>query len=124
MKTIERLIDLVEKHHPKCTLGIDPELYFKDEAGVIEAYGCELTLCWYDQEYEVSVTAPYCTICPPYKNRYDLETLELGGTPLDCQYYINIDTLTPAEEGLLEEVMKTKLYCYDVATSGCTIEHC
>lgn len=45
MKTIEKLIDLVEKTKPKCTLGIDTEVYFKDEDGVIESYGCELTLC-------------------------------------------------------------------------------
>ena len=62
MKTIEKLIDLVEKTKPKCTLGIDTEVYFKDEDGVIESYGCELTLCWYNQDYELMVTAPYCTI--------------------------------------------------------------
>lgn len=62
MKTIEKLIDLVENTKPKCTLGIDTEVYFKDEDGVIESYGCELTLCWYNQDYELMVTAPYCTI--------------------------------------------------------------
>ena len=59
MKTIEKLIDLVEKTKPKCTLGIDTEVYFKDEDGVIESYGCELTLCWYNQDYELMVTAPF-----------------------------------------------------------------
>ena len=123
MDTIEKLIDLIEKTKPKCTLGIDTEVYFKDEDGVIESYGCELTLCWYNQDYELMVTAPYCTICPPYKNYYDIETFEFGGSVLDCQYYININTLTPAEEELLQEVMKTKLYCYDLEQNGYTIEH-
>lgn len=123
MKTIEKLIDLVEKTKPKCTLGIDTEVYFKDEDGVIESYGCELTLCWYNQDYELMVTAPYCAICPPYKNSYDIETFEFGGSVFDCQYYTNINTLTPAEEELLQEVMKTKLYCYDLEQNGYTIEH-
>lgn len=122
METIEKLIDLVENTKPKCTLGIDPDVYFKDEDGVIESYGCELTLCWYNQEHELMVTAPYCTICPLYKNSYDIETFAFGGSVLDCQYHININTLTPAEEELLQAVMKTKLYCYDLEQNGCTID--
>ena len=34
MENIEKLIDLVENTAPKCTLGIDTEVYFKDDDGV------------------------------------------------------------------------------------------
>jgi hypothetical protein len=123
MKTIEKLIDLVENTKPKCTLGIDTEVYFKDEDGVIESYGCELTLCWFNQDYEVSITAPYCTISPPYKRTYDLETFEFGSTPLDCACYTNGQHLSPDEEELIETVMRDRLYRYVPTQDGCVIEH-
>lgn len=45
MHTKDRLIDLIENTRPKCTIAVNPEVYYLDADGDIDHYGCEL---WYE----------------------------------------------------------------------------
>jgi hypothetical protein len=121
METFNLLMDMVETTRPKCIIGIDTEVYFKDEDGVIESYGCELTLCWSNQDGEVSITAPYCTISPPYDNHYDIETLMIAGTSADWDSYIGVAGLSIDEEIALQDLMESKLADYDLNADNVTI---
>jgi len=125
MENIEKLIDLVENTAPKCTLGIDTEVYFKDDDGVIDSYACQLELCWYNQSCEVAITAPYCTISPPYDNRYDIETVVIDGTSADWEYWFSVTGLSSEEEDELKDLMESRLCTYDLKSDNVAvnIEH-
>lgn len=123
MNTKDRLIDLVENTEPNCILRIDKDVYYCDIDGDIADYGCELTLRWRNQDCEVSVTAPYCTICPAYKGGYDIETLTVNGTSDDWEYQLSIDTLSADDAETLTALMEERMCWYAFHRGDYTIEH-
>lgn len=123
METIDLLIDLVQNTRPKCTIAVNPEVYYLNADGAIESYGCELTLCWYNRDYELIVTAPYCTISPAYVDGYDIETFTVNGTSDDWEYQFSIDTLSADDAETLTALMEEKMCWYAFHRDGYTIEH-
>lgn len=124
METINLLIDLVENTEPKCTIGINTASEYEDETGAPVEYGCEVSLTWYDMDYQLTVTAPYCTINIPKDDKgYDIDTLCFGGTPADWDYWFNVAGLSTDEEIALQDLMETKLLGYDFKQQGYAIEH-
>ena len=123
MNTKDRLIDLVQNTLPKCTIAVNPEVYYLDADGDIDHYGCELTLCWYNQEYELIVTAPYCAISPTYESEYDIDTFTVNGTSDDWEYQFSIDTLSADDAETLTALMEEKMCWYAFHRDGYTIEH-
>lgn len=122
METIDLLIDLVENTKPKCIVRIKRDMYYCDMAGDIDAYGCELTLRWHNQDYELSVTAPYCLISPAYKGGYDIETFIVDSTSDDWKYQFSIDTLSADDAETLTALMEAKMCWYAFHRGDYTIE--
>ena len=123
MNTKDRLIDSVENTEPKRIVAVDTNAYRLDADGDIDVYICELTLRWYDQEYELSVTAPYCTLCPAYKGGYDIETLTVKGTSDDWEYQLSMDNVSADDEEAIKALMEEKMCWYAFHRGDYTIEH-
>lgn len=117
------IIDLVQTTEPKRTVAVDTNAYRLDVDGEIDVYICELTLCWYNRDYEVSVTAPYCTICPAYKGGYDIDTFTVNGTSDDWEYQFSIDTLSADDAETLTALMAERMCWYAFHRGDYTIEH-
>ena len=122
MNTKDRLMDLVKNTEPKRTIAVDTNAYRLDADGNIDVYICELTLSWYDQEYEVSVTAPYCTICPAYKSGYDIETLTVNGTSDGWEYQLSIDNVSADDEEAIKTLMEERMCWYAFHRGDYTIK--
>lgn len=123
MNTKDRLIDLIENTEPNCTVHVKRDVYYYDMAGDIDAYGCELTLRWHNQDYELSVTAPYCTISPAYKSVYDIDSIIINCTSDDWKYKLGTDTLPADDEEAIKALMDAKICWYAFHRDGYTIEH-
>lgn len=123
MNTKDLLIGLVENTRPKCTIAVNPEVYYLDADGDIDHYGCELTLRWYNRDYEVSITAPYCAISPAYVGGYDIETFTIHGMSDDWEYQFSIDTLSADDAEAIKTLMEEKMCWYAFHRDGYTIEH-
>ena len=126
MQTIDLLIDLIENTRPKCTISVNTASEYEDETGVPVEHGCEVSLTWYDGDYQLTVTAPLCQIGIPEDGKgYNIDTLYWGGTSYDWDYYINVAGLSEAEEIALQDLMDDKLAWYDPKRSGyeLNIEH-
>lgn len=123
MNTTGRLIDLVENTEPNCILRIDKDVYYCDIDGDIADYGCKLMLCWYNQDYEVSVTAPYCRISPAYRGGYYMETFTINGTPDDWEYQLSTDNVSADDAESITALMEEKMCWYAFHRESYTIEH-
>ena len=124
METIALLIDLVQNTKPKCTIAVNTASGYEDETGVPVEHGCEVSLTWYDGDYQLTVTAPICTINIPKDGKgYDIDTLCFGGTPADWDYWFNVAGLSTDEEIALQDLMESKLLGYDFKQHGYVIEH-
>lgn len=124
MEIIERLIDLVGNTEPQCTICVNTASEYEDETGVPVENGCEVSLTWYDEDYQIIVTAPICTINIPKDGKgYDLDTLCFGGTPADWDYWFNVAGLSTDEEIALQDLMESMLLGYDIKQHGYVIEH-
>lgn len=123
MNTKDRLIDLVENTKPNCTVRINRDVYYYDIDGDIDSYGCELTLSWHNQDYELSVTAPYCRISPAYGGGYYMETFTINGTPDDWEYQLGTDTVSADDEEAIKALMEAKMCWYAFHQGDYTIEH-
>lgn len=123
MKTIEKLIDLVENTKPECVVTVDTGYTYEDDEGQDVEYACDVTLFWYNQDYQLSVTAPLCRIGIPEDGKgYDISTLYWGGTSADWDYYINVAGLSEDEEIALHDMMEDKMAWYDPLKDGYTID--
>ena len=99
---------------------------YEDETGVPVEHGCEVSLSWYDKDYQLTVTAPLCQIGIPEDGKgYNIDTLYWGGTSYDWDYYINVAGLSEDEEIALHDMMDDKMAWYDPKRSGyeLNIEH-
>lgn len=126
METIDLLIDLVQNTKPKCTIAVNTASEYEDETGVPVENGCEVSLSWYDMDYQLTVTAPLCRIGIPEDGKgYNIDTLYWGGTSSDWDYYINVAGLSEDEEIALQDLMEDKMAWYDPKRSGyeLNIEH-
>ena len=124
METIDLLIDLVENTEPQCTISVNTASEYEDETGVPVENGCEVSLTWYDGDYQLTVTAPICTINIPKDGKgYDIDTLCFGGTSIDWDYWFNVAGLSTDEEIALQALMEVKLLGYDFKQHGYVIEH-
>ena len=126
METIDLLIDLVQNTKPKCTIAVNTASGYEDETGVPVENGCEVSLTWYDGDYQLTVTAPLCRIGIPEDGKgYNIDTLYWGGTSSDWDYYINVAGLSEDEEIALQDLMDDKMAWYDPKRSGyeLNIEH-
>ena len=123
MNTKDRLIDLVENTRPKCVVCVDRDVYFYDIDGDIDSYGCKLTLCWYNRDYEVSVTAPYCRISPAYRGGYYMETFTINGTPDNWKYQLSTDNVSADDAESITALMEEKMCWYAFHRESYTIEH-
>ena len=127
METVDLLIDLVQNTKPKCTIAVNTASEYEDETGVPVENGCEVSLSWYDMDYQLTVTAPLCRIGIPEDGKgYNIDTLYWGGTSSDWDYYINVAGLSEDEEIALQDLMDDKMAWYDPKRSGyeLNIEHC
>lgn len=123
MKTIEKLIDLVENTKPECVIGIDTASTYEDDEGQAVEYGCEVSLVWYVMDYQLTVTAPLCRIGIPAGGKgYDIRTLYWGGTSADWDCWFNVAGLSNDEEEALKDLMQDKMAWYDPLKYGYTIE--
>lgn len=123
MKTIEKLIDLVENTKPECVVTVDTGYTYEDDEGQDVEYACDVTLFWYNQDCQLSVTAPLCRIGIPEDGKgYDISTLYWGGTSADWDYYINVAGLSEDEEIALHDMMEDKMAWYDPLKDGYTID--
>ena len=122
METVDLLIDLVQNTKPKCTIAVNPEVYYLDADGDIDHYGCKLTLRWHNQDYEVSVTAPYCAISPTYESEYDIDTFTINGTSSDWKYQLGIDNVSADDEEAIKALMEAKMCWYAFHRGDYTIE--
>jgi hypothetical protein len=126
MDIYEALQDLIELTTPQCVIGIDTAYTYADDEGQDVEYGCDVTLTWYDDQLQASVTAPLCRIGIPEEGKgYDISTLYWGGTSADWDYYINVAGLSEDEEIALQDLMDDKMAWYDPKQSGyeLNIEH-
>lgn len=126
MEIIDLLIDLVQNTKPKCTIAVNTASEYEDETGVPVENGCEVSLSWYDMDYQLTVTAPLCRIGIPEDGKgYNIDTLYWGGTSSDWDYYINVAGLSEDEEIALQDLMDDKMAWYDPKRSGyeLNIEH-
>lgn len=123
METIDLLIDLVENTEPNCIVRVKRDAYYYDIDGDIDTYGCELTLRWHNQDYELSVTAPYCLISPAYKGGYDIETFIVDSTSDDWKYQLGIDNVSADDEEAIKALMEAKMCWYAFHRESYTIEH-
>lgn len=57
MKTIEKLIDLVENTKPECVVTVDTGYTYEDDEGQDVEYACDVTLFWYGH-YTETITNP------------------------------------------------------------------
>lgn len=108
MNTKDRLMDLVKNTEPQCTIAVNPEVYYLDADGDIDHYGCKFTLCWYNRDYEVSITAPYCAISPTYESEYDIDTFTVNGTSADWKYQLGIDNVSADDAEVIKTLMEEK----------------
>lgn len=126
MKTIEKLIDLVENTEPECVVTVNTSYTYEDDEGQEVEYACDVTLTWYDDQLQASVTAPLCRIGIPEEGKgYNIDTLYWGGTSSDWDYYINVAGLSEDEEIALQDLMEDKMAWYDPKQSGydLSVEH-
>lgn len=124
METIDLLIDLVKNTKPKCTIAVNTASEYEDETGVPVENGCEVSLSWYDMDYQLTVTAPLCRIGIPEDGKgYNIDTLYWGGTSSDWDYYISVAGLSEDEEIALQDLMEDKMAWYDPKQNDYTIEH-
>ena len=122
MAIIERLIDLVENTEPECFVDINTGYTYENEEGEPVANGCEVSLLWYGQDYQLDITAPLCSIDIPEDGKgYNIDTLYWGGTSSDWDYYINVDGLSEDEEEALKAKMEDKMAWYAPKQGGYTI---
>ena len=99
MKTIEKLVDLLETQEPECVIGVNTACTYEDDEGQDVEYACDVTLYWGNRDYQMTVTAPLCRIGIPEDGKgYNIDTLYWGGTTADCEYYINVAGLSEDEE--------------------------
>lgn len=83
---------------------------------------CDVTLCWYDRDYQMTITAPLCRIGIPEEGKgYDIRTLYWGGTSSDWDYYISVADLSIDEEIALQDLMDDKMAWYDPLKGGYTL---
>jgi len=126
MKTIEKLIDLLETQEPECVVAVNTDYTYEDDEGQDVEYACDVTLYWGNRDYQMAVTAPLCRIGIPEEGKgYNIDTLYWGGTSADWDYYINVAGLSEEDEVMLQDLMEDKMACYDPKQSGytITIEH-
>nr|DAY21699.1 MAG TPA: hypothetical protein [Caudoviricetes sp.] len=122
MTTFNQFAEMVRNVSPVCLVYIDPDVYFKD--GGIERRGCAVTLTWYKENCEMSITSPFSVINPPMSGRkYNIESLELDDSPEDLDYYFRDDEMSLEEEKVLQAMMREALINYDFLNNGYTIEH-
>lgn len=122
MAIIERLIDLVENTEPECFVNINTGYTYENEEGEPVANACEVSLLWYDQDYQLDVTAPLCSIRIPEDGKgYDIKTIDFGGTAVDWDYWFNVAGLTLDEEAALKALMEEKFCNYDIKADDVTI---
>lgn len=123
MKTIEKLIDLLETQEPECVVAVNTGFPYEDDDGQDVEYACAVTLYWGNRDYQMAVTAPLCWIGIPEDGKgYDISTLYWGGTSADWDYYINVAGLSEDEEIALYDMMEDKMTWYDPLTDGYTID--
>ena len=124
MHIYDTLQDLIELTTPPCVIGINTACTYEDEEGQDVEYACDVTLMWYDDQLQASVTAPVCRIAIPEEGKgYDLDSLVFGGTSADWDYWFNVAGLSIDDEIALQDLMQAKLEAYDFQKDGCTIEH-
>lgn len=124
MHIYDTLQDLIELTTPQCVIGINTAYTYEDEEGQDVEYACDVTLTWYDDQLQASVTAPLCQIDIPEDGKgYDLDSLVFDGTSADWDYWFNVVGLSIDEEIALQDLMQAKLEAYDFQKDGCTIEH-
>lgn len=124
MHIYDALQDLIELATPQCVIVINTACTYEDEEGQDVEYACAVTLMWYDDQLQASVTAPLCRITIPEEGKgYDLDSLVFGGTSADWDYWFNVTGLSIDEEIDLQDLMQAKLEDYAFQKDGCTIEH-
>lgn len=123
MKTIEKLIDLLETQEPECVVAVNTGFPYEDDEGQDVEYACAVTLYWGNRDYQMAVTAPLCWIGIPEDGKdYDISTLYWGGTSADWDYYINVAGLSEDEEIALQDLMEDKMAWYDPLKDGYIID--
>lgn len=116
------LQDLIELTTPQCVIGINTACTYDDEEGQDVEYACDVTLMWYDDQLQASVTAPLCRIAIPEEGKgYDLDSLVFGGTSADWDCRFNVTGLSNDEEDELKALMESKLADYDLKADNVNI---
>lgn len=124
MHIYDTLQDLIELTPPQCVIGLNTACTYEDEEGQDVEYACDVTLMWYDDQLQASVTTPLCLIGIPEDGKgYDLDSLVFDGTSSDWDYWFSVTGLSIDEEIDLQDLMQAKLEAYDFQKDGCTIEH-
>ena len=122
MEIFDRLYDLVENTEPECVVTVNTGYIYEDDEGQEVEYACDVTLCWYDRDYQMTITAPLCRVGIPEEGKgYDIRTLYWGGTSSDWDYYISVADLSIDEEAALQDLMDDKMAWYDPLKGGYTL---